>query len=98
MKKIALSILTILCVNMAYSQYTYKAIVLDSSKQPLAGASLIVKNKTLGATASKDGRIELTNLQAGKYEFEISFKGFNSALVSADFPNNDTATQIIYLA
>jgi outer membrane receptor for ferrienterochelin and colicins len=97
MKKIALSILTILCVNMAYSQYTYKAIVLDSSKQPLAGASLKVKNKTIGATASKDGRIELANLQACKYEFEISFKGYKSAFVSAEFPNNDTATQIIYL-
>lgn len=76
----------LLMFNEAMGQATNATIaglVLDDAKQPLVGATVVVRNESTGFEAGTitgiDGRFQLQQLPLGKpYSVAISYVGFNS--------------------
>ena len=85
----ALSILIIFNVSDAYSQneitQTVRGTILDAeSKTPLIGASVVVEgtNPILGTIADVDGNFRLEKVSVGRYNFKVSFIGYEPFTLS----------------
>lgn len=77
MKKF-LFLLAMLLSTAAMSQNTFKAVIRnDKTKQILAGATALIPDLKLAATADTSGLIIIKNIPNGKYEVEISYVGYN---------------------
>ena len=71
------------------AQTGIKGIVTDHNKQPLPGASVVIKQTYIGLSAGHDGRFEFKNLKEGKHVLMVSFIGFETKEV--EFNSAETA-------
>ncbi len=60
------------------AQTGIKGIVTDHNKQPLHGASVVIKQTYNGISAGHDGSYEFKNLKTGKHVLMVSFIGFET--------------------
>lgn len=69
-----------LAVNSLLAQnYTLKGKILDSeSKEPLAGATVQLKNTFIAGSTRSDGYFSFDNLKTGIYIVKISFVGYET--------------------
>ena len=82
----------------AYSQNTLKAFIKDAStKEPLTGATGVLQNTTIGASADLNGYIEIKNIPNGKQTIIYSFIGFMQKRDSLIFPLTQADTLTIFL-
>jgi hypothetical protein len=62
-----------------------RGIITDPSKDVVPGVTVTVKNKGTGAertvTTNSSGEYQVTNLQPGEYEIQISMSGFKKGLI-----------------
>lgn len=62
-----------------------KGKIIDSlSKQPLAGATVIVTGTTLGAIADQDGNFVIANILPAHKTIDASFMGYTSKVINID--------------
>jgi len=71
-----ISLTLVLFGNQAISQSTIKGKVLDSSWQPLAGATVIIKTTNTYAITSETGEFQLDHGNSYPIEIQINFVGF----------------------
>jgi outer membrane receptor for ferrienterochelin and colicins len=91
MKKF-LFLLGVLSCNAAISQNIFKAVLRDDkTKQTLAGATAVIRDLKLAATADTSGLIIIKNIPNGKYEVEISYVGYNKLEKVFSFPLKATS-------
>ena len=77
----------VLSSHAAMSQNIFKAFVhSDKTKQSLAGATVVIPDLKLAATADTGGLIVIKNIPNGKYEVEISYVGYNKLEKVFNFP------------
>ncbi|MCK4662989.1 MAG: TonB-dependent receptor [Bacteroidales bacterium] len=57
--------------------------IVDEYDEPLIGATVIIKNTTIGATTDLEGNFEF-NTESGKKEIVISFLGYDSKTLAVD--------------
>ena len=86
---LAISILLLFNLSDAYSQnvitQTVRGTILDAdSKIPLTGASVVVEgtNPILGTIADLDGNFRLEKIPVGRYNFKVSFIGYEPFTLS----------------
>lgn len=80
-------IISVCMSSLAYSQNTFKAVIKDKeTAEPLPGASAIIKNTTLGASANETGLLEIQNVPDGEQIIEFSFVGFETQMITIVFP------------
>ncbi|MEZ4948214.1 MAG: carboxypeptidase-like regulatory domain-containing protein [Saprospiraceae bacterium] len=78
MKQISLvCALVLLCLGATYAQRTVVGSVTDDSGAPLIGATVLVKNTTVGTVTDIDGQYSI-NVPAGESTLEISYIGYNT--------------------
>ena len=77
MKKFYLWMLLQLTAALSFGQYNLTGIVKGDG-EPLAGASVVMKQSLYGVSAKSDGSFEFKNLKKGNYVLQISFIGFES--------------------
>ncbi|MDR2834712.1 MAG: TonB-dependent receptor [Bacteroidales bacterium] len=89
--KLILIILFLSFATISFSQkYTLSGYIKDAdTKEELQGASIIVKDKALGASANNYGFYSLS-LSAGKYEIVVSFLGYKNKNITIDLNKNIT--------
>ncbi|MBC8045089.1 MAG: carboxypeptidase-like regulatory domain-containing protein, partial [Rhizobacter sp.] len=57
--------------------------VIDArTKEPLAGASVVIEGTRLGARADADGNYTILNIQPGTYRVRVSYIGYQAATLS----------------
>ena len=80
MKIIIKSILTLLCMQVAFSQTTGKisGTVLSEDGAPLAGANVIIKGSATGASADENGEYRILGVTGGTYTLSASYIGYTS--------------------
>ena len=87
MKKI-LSILLFLLLNITTNaqdqQNTLHGKILDSNKNSLPGASVIIVGTTYGVNANEAGEYLFDQIPAGKLKVQASFVGFKTLIVDFD--------------
>jgi outer membrane receptor for ferrienterochelin and colicins len=87
MTKYILVCLAMFWANPSLSQNDYRAIIRDlETKEPLPGASLVIKELAKGAVAGDDGLVLLTDLSDGTYTLEIRFLGYETLKLKKTFP------------
>ena len=72
-----IGITLLLCSAMAYGQFTVKGVVQDETGLSLIGASVVVKNTTIGTTTDLDGSFEL-QVPEDDVTLVISFIGYET--------------------
>ena len=97
MKAIAV-ILFFALITSAYGQNTFRASIQDATtKEPLTGATGIIKNTSIGASADLNGYLEIKNIPDGKQSIICSFIGYEKQSISVLFPFSRPDTLVILL-
>ncbi len=93
MRVISLIILLNLFACAGMAQVKISGKVLDSRAAPVTGASVIIKNESIGTTTNADGTYLLTaKLKSGKYTVVISSAGLKSTEQKITVTGNDDLT------
>ena len=87
-KNIIIALLFGLFVISAIAQNTITFKVITDDKEPIVGASVIIKNTIKGVETNFDGLAVFKNISNGKQTFEISFIGYESVIKTITFPTN----------
>lgn len=88
--------LFLLLGNVAMAQNSFNAIIKDETKEPLIGATAIIKGTTIGATANIDGLLTIKNFPTGNQVVVFSFIGYESESETINANPNDTI--IVFLS
>lgn len=98
MKKITVLLAALLYTAIAYSQYTFKALIKDAkTNETLIGATAILQGTTKGATSDTSGMITLANIPNGKQVIKFSYIGYETRLDTLTFPLTRTTSMLILL-
>jgi iron complex outermembrane recepter protein len=84
MKKMKLLLLLQWLVFTGLAQTGLRGVVTDHNKQPLPGASVVIKQTYSGLSTGSDGSFEFRNLKPGKKVLMVSFIGFETKEVEFD--------------
>lgn len=96
MKKHILLAIALIYSAFTYAQHSFRAVITDmENKEPLAGATVIVKGTAIGASSDKNGRVELQNIPDGMQTLVFSFLGYQKKETIVAFPfTQDTPYEI----
>ena len=80
----------------ASSQNIFRARIIDEeTKEPLIGATALIKELALGASADVNGQIEINDIPSGIYDIEFRYVGYKTKEREITFPlKNDQAIEI----
>ena len=56
-------------------------LVLDTNAEPMPGANISFKNRSIGTISDGDGKFMMENLSPGSYELVISYIGYKSLVI-----------------
>src|SRR5436309_1610949 len=96
--KQALGFLLLLCAGIrGLAQHSITALIKDaSSKEPLAGASILLNNTTKGAHAGANGIVTLSDIPDGRQILSVHFVGYKDQELTLSIPRtNDTLTILL---
>ena len=74
---IILQILTTLSIHAQTNVITGR-VVQESSREPIAGASVFISNSTKGTISKPDGSFTFNGLAANSYQLQISVTSYQS--------------------
>lgn len=78
-------------ISSVFAQNTFKAILTDSeSKEPLVGASAVLKGTTKGGTTNLNGVLSIENIPDGKEIIVFSYIGYETKTDTFTFPLKTT--------
>lgn len=97
MKRIILSLLTILMTSPLWAQNNFKAYIKDSeSGEPLIGATALVQGTNIGATTDLNGLVEINNIPNGQQTIEFRYIGYEAQRKTYSFPlSSETPIEIL---
>ncbi|WP_373397193.1 TonB-dependent receptor [Algoriphagus halophilus] len=73
--------------HLAYSQTDYRAKISDKdSGAPLVGATILLKELSLGAVSDENGLILLEQVPDGTFTLEIRYLGYETLRIKRTFP------------
>lgn len=90
----------LLCITAsAHAQNnTLKLVVKNgATKEPVAGATVSVKDTALTATAGADGRVTLPGVPDGERTIEVFFPGYETGELKLVFPLADAAEREVFI-
>jgi len=94
---ITILLFALLSIN-SYGQNTFKAYIKDGhTKEPLTGATAIIKETSIGASANINGYLEIKNIPNGKQTIVFSFLGYKQRIDTLDFSIVKSDTLIVLL-
>lgn len=94
---ITILLLALLSIN-SYGQNTFKAYIKDGhTKEPLSGATAIINEIAIGASADINGYLEIKNIPTGKHTIVFSFLGYKQRIDTMDFSIFKSDTLLVLL-
>jgi len=98
MKYIFLLLLAVFRLSNSFSQNTFNAFIKDSAtKEPLAGATLVLNGTNNGSISDNNGLVELKNIPDGKQILIFSYVGYQQRIDTFLFPLRLTEPHIILM-
>ena len=94
MKYIIVIVLGLFLANPLSAQ-NISGYVCSSDGQPLAGASILVKEISKGTYTLNNGTFELQNIPTGNYTLEVSYVGYKKRSVKITVPWNNGLLKLI---
>ncbi len=74
---------TLLCPILTMAQFNVSGTITENNQNPLSGATIKLKNKSITIVSDKNGDYIL-NLAAGKYIFNVSYIGYKTVEKTID--------------
>jgi outer membrane receptor for ferrienterochelin and colicins len=97
MKKILL--LLALCINTAYAQHVFTAVVQDSiTRETLPGVTVAINGTNLSGATNNRGIISLKDLPAGNQIITFTYIGYATATLTADVSQSGGKVYTVYLS
>ncbi len=84
MRKIGLLLLLQWLVMAGFAQTSLRGVVTDHKRQPLPGASVVIRQTYSGLSTASDGSFEFRNLKPGKQILMVSFIGYETKEVEVN--------------
>lgn len=78
--KLLLTLFSLLTIHISAQTTLVKGRVTDPSKNPLAGANIILRDSYDGATADTDGNFEFETEESGPQTLQVTYLGFDSVV------------------
>ena len=75
------SLMALLCPLFLWAQVSVNGTILDNKNSPVSGASVRLRNTTLGTSTDVNGRFVL-NIPSNSGQLEISSIGFKSQVIT----------------
>ena len=95
-RKFASAIIAILCtLNLSAAPRALYGVVISSDNDEPVAAAIVRLNTQDWAATDADGRFTFTKLNPGKYEYEVSYLGYETA--RGEFSLNDSIRQDIII-
>ncbi|PZR40897.1 MAG: hypothetical protein DI538_02690 [Azospira oryzae] len=89
--RITCVVISVFIYSSIYSQNLFNAVVKDkTTSEPLPGATALIKNSTLGTSASEKGLIQIQNVPDGQQIIEVRSVGYKTAEIILSFPLSST--------
>ncbi len=99
MKNFIVLIIALIYHSLVWGQNTFKAIIKDSeTKEPLVGATLMIKGTTHGSITDKNGLVQISDIPNGTWVFVFRFIGFIEKTDTVNFPVIQTEPLVIFLS
>jgi outer membrane receptor for ferrienterochelin and colicins len=85
--KFILVVVVMLTAQVAFAQTPFKVVVKDeTTKEPVAGATVTVKDKSISATTDSQGTAQLSNIPDGMQTIVIFSPGYETKELKLSFP------------
>lgn len=95
-RNFASAIIAILCtLNLSAAPRMFSGVVISSDNDEPVAAAIVRLNTQDWAATDADGRFTFTKLNPGKYEYEVSYLGYETA--RGEFRLNDSIRQDIII-
>lgn len=78
MKKLLLTIMSVFCFYMSFSQTEIKGTIIDEAGVPVTGANVLIKGSASGTTTDFDGNFSFTTNLEGEQVLQVSFIGYET--------------------
>lgn len=92
---------TLIFMPVAAQQTTNNTLVIvvknEATKEPVAGATVRVKDTELSAIADAAGRVLLSGIPAGPHTVEVFFPGYETRELQLTFPLAGTGEQTVFI-
>lgn len=76
MKKLGMTLMGIVACCYGYAQYSISGQVKDENGAPLPGATVVIKNSSIGVVSDIDGKFALKEISEGNYVLKVGFLGY----------------------
>ncbi len=93
MKKITFFLFLFASIFANAQSYTILGTVVDENKEPLFGASVLIKETKAGTYSDKDGKFRIS-LEEGNYTLQVSFIGFKTKIEKIQL-NESTEIEVV---
>jgi iron complex outermembrane receptor protein len=91
--KFLLFVLIVFVDQLSFAQNKFVAKIIDaSSKEPLIGATAVLKGTNLGSSSDGNGLVEIKNIPNGLYEIVFSFISYQTKTSAFIFPISNVDT------
>jgi iron complex outermembrane receptor protein len=99
MKKLFIIVILAFIPFLSNAQSTFRAVIKDVlTKEPLIGATAVLKGTTNGSITDQNGKIEIKEVPDGSRTIVFSYIGYEKLEMNFVFPISDSLQgQIIYL-
>jgi iron complex outermembrane receptor protein len=88
MKKITIFLFLFVSILTNAQTFTLNGKVVNENKEPLPGATILVKEENKGTSTDFDGKFSV-NFPKGKYTIQVSFIGYKSVSKEISLTKND---------
>ena len=88
MKKITIFLFLFVSILTNAQTFTLNGKVVNKNKEPLPGATILVKEENKGTSTDFDGKFRV-NFPEGKYTIQVSFIGYKSVSKEISLTKND---------
>ena len=94
MKKITIFLFLFVSILTNAQTFTLNGKVVNENKEPLPGATVLVKEENKGTSTDFDGKFRV-NFPKGKYVIQVSFVGYKSVSKEISLTKNDAIEFIL---
>ncbi len=98
MEKILTVFIFLVTFGFGFSQTALKGVVSDDTGEPLIGATVLIKDTSIGAVTDIEGKYHLSGLTGGEYIVVVSYVGYKTEERTVTIQEGETLVQNFILA
>jgi outer membrane receptor for ferrienterochelin and colicins len=97
-RQLLLFVVVLLAAQVSFAQSAYKITVKDeTTKEPIAGVTVTVKDTEISGTTDAQGSAQLTNIPDGEQTITIFSPGYEAKELKLNFPRTEQNENVIFI-